>query len=134
MPMVNGCSELAGILDFLVFNHPASTVRQMSQPTDKPPDCFGNLEIVFPLGDDGLRHTPAPCFPCPFKTECLRNGLKSDAGLKVREEKLNRSYHSGMIGFMERWSQKKAIERRKKNPKTLGSKWRLYRRKSNQSD
>ena len=114
-----------------VFNHQDSISMQMSQPKDTPPDCFGDLEIVFPLGDDGLRHTPAPCFQCSFKTECLRNGLKSDAGLKVREEKLNRSYDSGMIGFMERWSKKKTIERKKKNPKTSRSKWRLQRRNSN---
>ena len=36
-------------------------------------------------------------------------------GLKVREEQIDRAYSSGMIGFLERWSRKKAIDR-KKNP------------------
>lgn len=123
-----GCSDLS------MFDHQSSIPKQMSQLKDSPPDCFGDLEIVFPLGGDGLRHTPAPCFQCPYKTECLRKGLKGEAGLKVREEKLDRSYDSGMIGFMERWSRKKAIERRKKNSKTIRSKWRFLRRDPNPSD
>jgi hypothetical protein len=63
----------------------------------------------------------------------LQTGLKSDAGLKVREEKLERSYDSGMIGFVERWSRKKAIERRKKSGNTSRSKWRICKRHSNHS-
>ncbi len=107
----------------------------MTQPKDIPPDCFGELEIVFPMGDDGLRHTPALCFECPFKTECLRSGLKGRAGLKVHEEHLARSYHSGAISFVERWSRKKAIERRKaKGLKDSRFRWRLNHCKKNQSD
>ncbi|MDJ0814956.1 MAG: hypothetical protein QNJ58_02090 [Desulfobacterales bacterium] len=106
----------------------------MSQSKNTRPDCFGDLEIVFPLAEDGLRHTPAPCLQCAYKTECLRNGLKGDGGLKVREEKLERSYDSGMIGFMERWSKKKALERRKKNSRTFFSRWRLSKSNPRESD
>ena len=105
----------------------------MSQSENKTLDCFGKLEIVFPLGDDGLRHTPAPCFECPYKTECLRTGLKGRAGLKVHEEHVDRSYDSGMISFVERWSKKKAIDREKNSGKTSRFKWRLRRRKTKQS-
>jgi hypothetical protein len=105
----------------------------MTQPKEIPPDCFGNLEIVFPLGDDGLRHTPAPCLECLHKTECLRTGLRGQAGLKVHEEKIDRSYESGMISFVERWSRKKAIDRQKSSGKTSRFKWRLRRLKSKQS-
>lgn len=105
----------------------------MSHPDNKTLDCFGNLEIVFPLGDDGLRHTPAPCFQCPYKTECLRTGLRGKAGLKVHEEHVDRSYDSGMISFVERWSKKKAIDREKNSGKISRFKWRLRRRKTKQT-
>jgi hypothetical protein len=42
--------------------------------------------------------------------------LKGKAGLKVQEEHVDRSYDSGMIGFVERWSKKKAIDRNKNGP------------------
>jgi len=102
----------------------------MSNSEDKSLDCFGKLEIVFPLGDDGLRHTPAPCFECPHKTECLRTGLRGNAGLKVHEEHVDRSYDSGMISFVERWSRKKAIDRKKNSAKASRFNWRLRRRKT----
>jgi hypothetical protein len=86
----------------------------MKQKNDNYPECFGNLKIVFPMGNDGLRHTPAECLPCQHKTLCLRAAIQGKAGLKVKEEHLERAYHSGMVGFFERWSQKKDIHRRKK--------------------
>jgi hypothetical protein len=100
----------------------------MTQPEDILPDCYGKIEIVFPMGNDGLRHTPAPCLECAFKTECLRAGLQGKAGLKIHEEHLDRSYHSGTISFVERWSRKKTLERLKeKGTRTSRFKWRLLR-------
>jgi hypothetical protein len=87
----------------------------MTQKENKPPDCFANLETVFPMGKDGLRNTPQKCLACRHKTECLRAAIQSRDGLKVREEQLDRAYGSGMIGFFTRWSKKKAIERLKKS-------------------
>ena len=104
----------------------------MSPSENKPPDCFGDLEIVFPMGDDGLRHSPAPCLECPYKTECLRTGLQGKAGLKVHEEHVDRSYDSGMISFVERWSRKKTIERQKNSGKASRFSWSLRRRKTSQ--
>jgi hypothetical protein len=89
---------------------------KMTHPDTKRPECFGQLEIVFPMGANGLRHSPETCVACVHKTDCLRTGLRGDAGLKVHEEHVDRSYESGMIGFAERWSKKKAIERRKNGP------------------
>ena len=80
----------------------------------KYPACFGNLEKVFPMGKDGLRHTPEDCFACAHTTDCLRVAIRGKKGLKVHEEHIDRAYESGMIGFMERWSKKKDIHRRKK--------------------
>jgi len=105
----------------------------MSDSVNKTLDCFGKLEIVFPLGDDGLRHSPAPCLECPHKTECLRTGLSGKAGLTVHEEHVDRSYDSGMISFVERWSRKKAIDREKNSGKAWRFSWRLLRRKMKDS-
>jgi hypothetical protein len=87
----------------------------MKQKIDKPPDCFANLGIVFPMGKDGLRNTPQKCLACRFKTECLKTAIQGRDGLKVREEQIDRAYRSGMIGFFARWSKKKVIERQKKS-------------------
>jgi len=98
---------------------------EMTNPAkDKKCDCFGELETVFPMGDDGLRHTPPICLECADKTECLRAGLRGQAGLKVHEEHIDQSYRSGMISFMERWSRKKSLERRRKT----GNSWSLIDR------
>ena len=83
---------------------------------NKRPECFGQIDTVFPRGEDGLRHSPQTCLECPHKTDCLRTGLKGKAGLDVHEEHVDRSYDSGMIGFAQRWSQKKAIKRRRIGP------------------
>jgi hypothetical protein len=87
----------------------------MTQKKRQPPDCFANLETVFPMGKDGLRNTPDTCLTCHHKTECLRMAIQGRGGLKVREEQIDRAYNAGMIGFLERWSRKKAIDRRKKS-------------------
>ena len=87
----------------------------MNQKKNRPPACFARLETVFPMGKDGLRNTPEICLACRHKTECLRTAMQGRDGLKVREEQIDRAYNSGMIGFLERWSKKKAIDRKKKS-------------------
>ena len=86
----------------------------MSEKKNRLPDCFAQLETVFPMGKEGLRNTPETCLACPHKTECLRMAIQGRDGFKVREEQIDRAYNSGMIGFLERWSKKKAIDRQKK--------------------
>ena len=78
------------------------------------PQCYGKLDIVFPLQADGLRVTPEACMRCVRKTECLRSAMANKNGLRVREEMLERAYRGGVIGFFQRWSQKKSIHRLKK--------------------
>ncbi len=80
---------------------------------DKP-DCFGRLDIVFPKGHDGLRHSPPMCMACVFKTECLRAAMQQPAGLEVESERIDRAYESRMIGFFQRWSRKKQLQKQKK--------------------
>jgi len=81
------------------------------------PACFSNIEIVFPKGENGLRNTPESCFPCFYKTECLKTAIESEQGIELMEEKVDRAYRSGMIGFLERWSQKKHLKRKKEEKK-----------------
>jgi hypothetical protein len=82
---------------------------------NKYPTCYGDIETVFPLHQNGLRETPTACLNCRHKTACLRSGMTGVEGLKVRQEFVDRAYSSGRITFWERWSRKKIIERRKKN-------------------
>ncbi|MFK5954787.1 MAG: hypothetical protein QM498_17185 [Desulfobacterium sp.] len=77
------------------------------------PECFGQLEKVFPMGSHGLRQTPEPCMCCPHKTNCLRQAMSGTGGLNVREEMVVRGEKAGRIGFFERWSRKKKLHRQK---------------------
>lgn len=82
--------------------------------SDNPP-CFGDLETVFPLSCDGLRHTPEACMQCAVKTDCLRAAMSKPAALEVREEMIERAYRGGLIGKIQRWSRKKVIHRLKQS-------------------
>ena len=76
------------------------------------PECYGNLDIVFPIGANGLRNTPDSCMQCLKKTDCLRQAMsKKKSGLKLQEEYVDRAYNAGMIGFLTRWSKKKQINK-----------------------
>lgn len=87
----------------------------MSGDPERHPACFADLDTVFPLGPDGLRHTPGRCMICVYKTECLRAAMARPRGLEVREEVVDRAYHSGMIGFLDRWSRKKTLHRKRQS-------------------
>ncbi len=78
---------------------------------EERPYCYGKLECVFPMGDNALRETPESCMVCYCKTECLRTAMQGEAGDQVREEKVDRAYAAGVMGFFERWSRKKALQR-----------------------
>ncbi len=78
------------------------------------PECFGNLEKVFPMGKKGLRETPENCFfHCPVKTKCLRTAIGTKDGTIVEEEIIERSTKAGAMNFFERWSRKKQVHKRK---------------------
>jgi len=83
----------------------------------KYPECFGELDIVFPKTENGLRNTPKACLECLHKTACLRSAMRGRGGVKVREEMVDRAYGSGMMSFLERWSKKKDLKRKSKKSK-----------------
>jgi hypothetical protein len=81
------------------------------------PACYGVLERVFPMGDEGLRHSPEPCMACPHKTPCLRRALSTDPRADdVTEERVDRAYASGNLSFLGRWSRKKSLAGKKGRP------------------
>ncbi len=86
--------------------------RRVTHDPRETPICFGVLETVFPMGEDGLRVSPEECLMCLRKTECLQSAMAGSGGSEVREEILDRAYSSGAVGFFERWSRKKALHRR----------------------
>ena len=97
----------------------------MEKPPPNTPECFGNLEKVFPQSSDGLRKSPPLCMACVFKTECLRAAMADSEGLKVQDKIVDRAYESGMMGFFSRWSRKKELHRKRthrRRSKTKGTK------------
>ena len=74
-------------------------------------DCFGILDKVFPVGENGLREIVHECFNCPDRTQCLRAALFTEEGLKMKDEILDRAAAGGMIGRVKLWSQKKNLSR-----------------------
>lgn len=82
--------------------------------SNKKPTCFGELDTVFPMGDDGLRVSPDTCIlGCEYKTECLRSALEGNKGDSVENELLDRKYEAGKVGFLERWAKKKTLNMKK---------------------
>ncbi len=76
------------------------------------PDCYGDIKTVFPMGETNLRETPHYCrYKCLHKTDCLKNALLTSKGRGVEEELLKRGTKAGTIGFFERWSRKKQLNR-----------------------
>ena len=81
--------------------------------SDEKPDCFGQMEKVFPMTDSGLRQTPEKCFNhCLLKTKCLRQAMTTKDAVAVEEEIIERGSKTGAISFFERWSRKKQIHRK----------------------
>ena len=79
--------------------------------------CFGVLEMVFPLGDEGLREITPGCFQCPERTPCLKAALRTKEGIQMRVEILERAESKGLVNRLQRWSQKKELHRLMKKGK-----------------
>ncbi len=86
--------------------------KERNNGSGERPYCFGKLDIVFPMGDSGFRESPESCFPCIYKTACLRQAMSSADGLKVRVEMVDRAYNAGWMGRLKRWSSRKTLTQR----------------------
>ena len=74
-----------------------------------PPECFGQLDTVFPVAEEGIRTSPLECMRCSHAKSCLQAAMRSPGGLKLQEEKVDQAYEHGLIGKLDRWSRKKLI-------------------------
>ncbi|OEU47381.1 MAG: hypothetical protein BA861_10310 [Desulfobacterales bacterium S3730MH5] len=81
----------------------------MSDKQTDPPECFGQLETVFPMGEEGIRTSPPECMKCPFAKSCLQAVMRGPEGLRLQEERVDQAYECGLIGKLDRWSKKKLI-------------------------
>ena len=82
----------------------------MKETETNRPECFGDLETVFPVAEEGLRGSPPECMRCPLSKACLQTAIRSPEGLRLKEEKVDQAYKYGLIGTLERWSKKKLIQ------------------------
>ena len=86
----------------------------MTNIDDNLPPCFGKLSTVFPKDEEsGFRKSPDSCFLCFYKTRCLKTAMESKEGLAIQEEVLEKAEDSKLVGFFERWSRKKQINKKK---------------------
>ena len=100
----------------------------MTLETGKPPSCFGILDMVFPMGTGGLRESPGKCLACAHKTGCLRVAARGGGGLELEEERVDRAWESGNMGFFRRWSRKKKLARAQEQEKQTNT--RTHRKRS----
>ncbi len=84
-------------------------MKEMVDERTDPLECFGQLDTVFPIGDEEIRTSPPECMKCPHVKSCLQAAMHSPEGLNLQEEKVDRAYEYGLIGKVERWSKKKLI-------------------------
>ncbi|MBW1740163.1 MAG: hypothetical protein JRJ42_03390 [Deltaproteobacteria bacterium] len=56
-----------------------------------PPECFGQLDTVFPVGEEGIRTSPPECMKCPHAKSCLQAAMRSPEGLKLQEQKVDQA-------------------------------------------
>ena len=78
---------------------------------DEKNECFGILDNVFPISENGLREIVTECFQCPDRVLCLKIALSTEEGIKMREDILDRAAKDGFIGRLQRWSRKKELHR-----------------------
>ena len=79
--------------------------------------CYGILDRVFPMGDQGARQVPPACFECSDRVACLKEAINTKEGLEMKAQLLVRAEKGGLIGRFRRWSEKKHISRQIKQGK-----------------
>ena len=86
-----------------------SSIQNPQSKIFEQPECFGQLDTVFPVGEEGIRTSPPECMKCSHAKACLQTAMRGPEGLKLQEEKVDQAYKYGLIGKLERWSRKKLI-------------------------
>ena len=73
--------------------------------------CYGILDEVFPVGEEGLRVVPPDCFECPDRLPCLKTAINTREGFEMRSDNLRKFPSRGILDRLKRWSQKKELSR-----------------------
>ena len=79
------------------------------------PDCYGELDKVFPMGEDMLRSVSEACQACPSVHNCLKAAINTPEGLEMRASRMEEygekapSSGGGVAGFFKRWSELKSL-------------------------
>ena len=84
------------------------------QVDDSKEACFGKLDVVFPVGRNGLREVPEGCFECSERVACMKAALASPVGIEMQWGLLERDPEKGWRGRLKRWSERKELNRRQK--------------------
>ena len=74
-------------------------------------ECFGILSKVFPFNEQGYREVTPECLACQKRVACLKEALATKEGIEMRAEVLERTPVRGLMGRIQRWSQKKELSR-----------------------
>jgi hypothetical protein len=80
-------------------------------------DCYGILDKVFPMGDEGMRQVPPLCQECSGRVACLRTAMSTPEGIEVRAERVDRAAAKGIWGRLQMWSIRKELHRTRKERK-----------------
>ncbi len=75
-----------------------------------PPQCYGQLEKVFPMSQEGMREVRDLCWNCALRVDCLRQAMADPQQHRaVSEERAARDSApvGGVAGFLQRWSRLK---------------------------
>jgi hypothetical protein len=89
------------------------------------PDCYGRLEKVFPVGEEGLRQVPPGCLECQLRVDCMKKALGGLEGLEFQAERVEGSAEPGIIKRAKLWSLRKEIERKKREEAISPFSWGL---------
>lgn len=74
-------------------------------------ECYGILERVFPVGEEGLRQVPEACFECTDRVSCLKEAIQTREGVEMRTRLLERAEEGGILSKIQRWSERKHLSR-----------------------
>lgn len=87
----------------------------------KHKDCYGILDMVFPVNNQGFREVTIECQECPDKVACLRDSLGTKEGIVFKAKRLENFPGNGLLGRIKRWSYRKELNRLSEQKKKEGN-------------
>jgi hypothetical protein len=84
-------------------------------------DCYGILDRVFPVNNQGFREVTTECQECPDKVACLKSSLSTKEGIEFKAKRLDNFPANGLLGRIKRWSYRKELHRLTEQKKKEGN-------------